>query len=182
MLEQLQPYLSRTLNPRRMSNWVAGRKVPADQQMPVILKEPDGIYRRLLQVCGLPSAGEMPQLIKDIDVHNQQRAIMPLAGFEYAVLDQKPFDPYRAVRPAQQGQVFWVAGTYNLKPGSMEPDSFYPKLVRAAGGLGHASRWEPLFIDVDDAQCWLEPFVNRRIEPKGRQFEFFQFGKGDVAA
>jgi hypothetical protein len=182
VLGQLQPYLNRTLNPHRMSNWVAGRRVLADQQMPVILKEPGGVYRRFLHVRGLPSASEMPQLTKEIDVHNQKRAIMPLAAFEYHVLSRKASDPYIAVKPAQQGRVFWVAGTYSLKPGSMEPDSFYPKLVRAAGGLGHASSWEPFFIDLEDAQCWLEPFVNRMIEPEGRPFEFFRFGKDDVAA
>jgi len=107
---------------------------------------------------------------------------MPLAGFEYHVLSRKASDPYIAVRPAQQGRVLWVAGTYSFKPGSMEPDSFYPKLVRAGRGLGHASSWEPFFSDVEDAQCWLEPFVSRRIEPKGRPFGFFRLGKGDVVA
>jgi len=182
VLSQLQHHLNRTLNPRRMADWVAGRKVPADQQMPVILKMPGGVYRRFLHVRGLPSTNELPKLTKDIDVHNQKRAIMPLAGFEYAVLGQKPSDPYMAAWPPQQGRVFWIAGTYSFKPGSMEPDSFYPKLVRAGRGLGHASRWEPFFIDVEDAQCWLEPFVSRRIEPKGRPFGFFRLGKGDVVA
>ena len=182
VLAQLEPHLNKPLNPRRTPAWVAGRKVPADQRMPVILKEPGGVYRRFLHVRGLPSAREMPQLTKDIDVHNQERAIMPLAGFEYAVLGQKPSDPYMAASPAQTDQVLWVAGTYSLKPGSIEPDSFYPKLVGAGRGLGRANRWEPFFIDVEDAQCWLEPFVHRRIEPEGRPFGFFHFDKGDVPA
>lgn len=136
VLSQLQPHLNKKLNPRRMSDWVTDHKVPADQQMPVIFREPGGVYRRFLHVQGLPRINKLPQLTKDIDVHNQKRAIMPLSGFEYAVLGQKPSDRYMAAWPAQTDQVLWVAGTYSLKQGQSSLTAFIQTWCAPDAGSG----------------------------------------------
>jgi len=182
VLASLQPHLWDKLNPRRKPEWITGRKVTADQPVPIITRESGGVYCRFLTVAGLPGLNEMPRLNTDIDVHNQKRGILPIASFVYDHLGRKPSAPYRTVRPGNGRDVFYIAGTYDLKPGSIEPDCFYPKLVRSSGGLGHVSLWEPLFIDPHQAQQWLNPWHNPDFDLKGRAFGFFQFGKTEQFA
>jgi len=182
VLALLQPQLSDKLNPRRMPEWITGQRVTTDQPVPVIIRQPGGVYRRFLTIAGLPNINDLPQLHKDIDVHNQKRGILPIASFDYDHLNRTSSDPYGTIRPGNGQDVFFIAGTYDLKPGSFEPASFYPQLVRSSDGLGNTSPWEPFFIDPHQAQRWLSPWHNPDFELKGRPFGFFQFGKVEQVA
>lgn len=182
VLKVLQPCLRQKLQERRMPEWSTGRIISADQPVPVITRESGGVYRRFLQVRGLPGADEMPRFDESIDYFNQKRGILPLAGFQIDYLSRNSADPFRSVWPAQRDQMFFIAGTYDWKPQSLQPDCFYPFVVRSGGGLHHTSYWEPLFIDPGEAQFWLEPLETRTSILRSRPFGYFAFGKRTEAA
>ena len=177
VLALLQPYFNNKLNPRRNSEWVTGREVPTDQPVPMVVRQSSGVNRKFLKVGGLPEVNEWPTFNSDVDVHNDKRAILPIAQFQFDYSSRKSGQAYRTVRPGQGREMFFFFFTYDLKPGYIEPDRFYPKLVRTSGGLGHASVWEPLFIDPHETQRWLYPWHDPKFELRGRPFDFFKLGE-----
>ena len=182
VLKELQPHLRQKLQERRMPEWSTGRIISADQPVPVIIKESGGVYRRFLEVGGLPGVNEIPSFGEGIDYFNRKRGILPLAGFQIDYLTRKSTDPFRSVWRAQRDQMFFIAGKYDWKPQSQQPDCFYPTVVRSGGGLHHTSYWEPLFIDPCEAQFWLDPLENRTSILRSRPFGYFAFGKHTEAA
>ena len=144
----------------------------------MLIRHAGGDYRRFLNVRGLPQANELPRFSTNIDVRNSKRGVLPISAFEYQHCFHKPADPPRAIRPGPGREIFWIAGTYDLKPGSLiERGCFYPKLVRSRDDLWNTSDWQTLFLDLHDVRRWLYPWHEPDFKLEGRLDGFFQFGR-----
>ncbi|WP_143742904.1 MULTISPECIES: hypothetical protein [unclassified Maricaulis] len=155
-IASLSEWVGHAGSPRRIPEWVGGKRQALDQHFPCFFGQPGSISRRMVRCERFPDDAESVRITQSEPyMQSTERAVLAIAAIEGDCRSFN-FDGHLDVTSAEGSILFLAGEVYRARSYDADP-VFWPCIVQSPADIGRATPWFPLILRPFELSEWFRP-------------------------